>query len=170
MREINFVASWAPAVQDIYKNVDAQKVAEEIWALGDNPKTEEILDMAKGTDKEIHKLIEWDDGVAAEKYRIHQIRHIQHNLQVVEIGLNKNEPAKKLDVPVRMFYNLNGEKGYRPTPLIIQDEDLHTKLLRTAKNELEAFINKYQILTDLKPLLDEIKKAIIELKTFDKVS
>ena len=163
-----FVASWAPEVQDFYK-ADAQKVAEEIFALGDNPQTKEILDMARGEDKEIHKLIEWNDEIAAEKYRLKQVMHIQHNLQVVEIGLNKKEPTKKLEVPVRMFYHLNGESGYRATPLIIQNEDMHTKLLRTAKIELESYIKKYSILSELKPLLDEITREIIELKIFDKV-
>ena len=165
--EVNFVASWRPGADKFYKNADAQKVAEEIYALGEHAETEEILDMARDESKEIHKLIEWRDDVAAEKYRLDQVRHIQHDLQIVEIGLNKKEPVKKLQVPVRMFFNLHGETGYRPTPVIIQDEDLHKKLLRTARLELEAFMKKYAILSELHPLIEEIEKKIVELKIFD---
>lgn len=169
MKEITFVASWRPEASKYYK-ADAQKVAEEILSLGSHAETEEILDMARDESTEIHKLIEWNDDIAAEKYRLEQVRHIQHDLQIVKIGLNKKQPTKKLEVPVRMFFNLHGETGYRPTPVIIQDEDLHKKLLRTARLELEAFMKKYNILSELHPLIEEIEKKIVELKIFDEVS
>lgn len=169
MQNVKFVASWRPEASKFYK-ADAQKVAEEIYAIGDNPKTEEILDMARDESKEIHKCIEWDDNIAAEKYRLYQVRLITHDLQIVEIGLNEKKPAKKLEVPVRMFFNLDGESGYRPTPVIVQDEELHLKLLRTAKNELDEFIRKYSILTELQPLIEEIEHQIVEFKIFEKVS
>lgn len=170
MKEVKFVASWRPDADKFYKKANAQKVAEEILSLGDHAETEEILDMARNETTEIHKLIEWKDDIAAEKYRLEQVRHIQRDLQIVEIGLNKKEPVKKLKMPVRMFYNLHGETGYRPTPVIIQDEDLHKKLLRTARLELEAFMKKYTILSELHPLIEEIEKKIVELKIFDEVS
>lgn len=167
---INFVASWRPEANKFYKNADAQKVAEEIFSLGEHAETEEILNMARDESTEIHKLIEWNDDVAADKFRLQQVRHIQHDLQIVEIGLNTKQPTKKLEVPVRMFFNLHGETGYRPTPVIIQDEDLHKKLLRTARLELESFMKKYTILSELHPLIEEIEKKIVELKIFDEVS
>ena len=167
---MNFVASWRPDADKFYKKADAQKVAKEILSLGDHAETQEILDLARNKSTEIHKLIEWNDDIAAEKYRLDQVRRIQHDLQIVKIGLNEKQPMKKLEVPVRMFFNLHGETGYRPTPVIIQDEDLHKKLLKTARLELEAFIKKYKILSELKPLIEEIEKKIVELKIFDKVS
>ena len=170
MENIKFVASWRPDANKFYKKADPQKVAEEILSLGNHAETKEILDMARNESTEIHKLIEWRDDVAAEKFRLEQVRHIQQDLQIVKIGLNEKKPMKKLEVPVRMFFNLHGETGYRPTPVIIQDEDLHKKLLRTARLELEAFMRKYKILSELHPLIDEIEKKIIELKIFDEVS
>ena len=170
MNNIKFVASWRPDADKFYKNADAQKVAEEILSLGDHAETKEILDMARDKKTEIHKLIEWRDDIAAEKYRLEQVRHIQKDLQIVAIGLNKKQPTKKLEVPVRMFFNLHGETGYRPTPVIVQDEDLHKKLLRTARLELEAFMKKYAILSELHPLIDEIERKIIEFKIFDEAS
>ena len=169
MEEIKYVASWRPGAEKFYK-ADAQKVADEIFALGEHAEAQDILEMARDENKETHKTIEWDDSIAAEKYRLDQVRRVQHDLQIVEIGLNKKEPTKKLEVPVRMFYNLHGETGYRPTPLIIRDEDLHKKLLRTAKIELDTFLKKYAILSEMQPLVDVIEKTIVELKIFDKAS
>ena len=82
---MKFVASWRPDASKFYK-ADAQKVAEEIFAISDNPQTEEILEMARDESKEIHKIIEWDDGIAAEKYILHQVRNIQHDLQVEKLA------------------------------------------------------------------------------------
>lgn len=174
---MNVVASWRPEASKFYK-ADAQKVAEEFLCVCEQKGVEcmgavlkeDILDMARDENTESHKLFEWDDAVAAEKFRLEQVRFIMHDLQIVKIGMNKNKPAKKLEVPVRMFYRLDGEVGYKATPVIIQDEDLHKRLLRTALNELEAFTKKYAILSELKPVLDEISRKIIELKIYDKVS
>jgi len=166
MKDVKYVASWRPGAEKFYK-ADAQKVADEIVALGNNPTAQEIVDMARNEDTESHKVFEWNDTIAAEKYRLEQVKTLQHDLHIVEIGLNKHEAPKKLDVPVRMFYHLNGEIGYRPTPLIIQDEDLHKKLLCTAKAELDAFLKKYSVLSELQPLIEVIENKIIELKIFD---
>ena len=166
--EVNFVARWRPDAEDKYK-ADVQKVAEEIYSLGDKPEVDEVLDMARNKDTEIHKLIEWNDDIAAEKYRKTQVRHIIRDIEVTYISPDKTN-HQKLEVPVRMFYNLKGETGYRPTSVIIRNEDLHMKLLRTAQSELEAYMNKYRVLTEMKPLIEEIDRLVYELKIFDKVS
>ena len=152
----NFVASWRPDASKFYK-ADAQKVAEEVYALGEKPTCEEILEMAKEEDKEFHKLIEWDDTVAAGKYRIQQVRNVMHDLHIVKIGLNEKKEPETIGVPMRMFYNLKGEEGYRPTPLIVQSEDLHNQLLMTALSELNAFQLKYGTLKELEPVFKAIR-------------
>jgi len=160
MKECNFIATWRPGSESFRKKADAQKVAEEIYALGEHPETEEILDMARDEHKEMHKLIEWDDTKAAEKYRLKQVADVMHDLHIVEIGLNKEKKPDKVGVPLRMYHNLKGETGYRPITLIVQDASLHEKLLMTAKSELQAFMVKYSILTELEPVF----KAIRELE------
>lgn len=154
---VNFIATWRSDSEKYRKNADAQKVAEEIYALGEHPETAEILDMARDEKKEIHKLIEWDDTKAAEKYRLKQVGEVMHDLQIVEIGLNKEKKPVRIGVPLRMYHNLKGETGYRPITLIVQDADLHEKLLMTAKSELQAFVVKYSILTELEPVFKAIR-------------
>ena len=155
--QLNFVASWRSGADKIYK-ADAQKVAEEVYELGEHPTTEEILEMAKDERKEIHTLIEWDDTKAAGKYRLQQVRHIMHDLQIVEIGLNNDKKPEKIGVPMRLYHSLEGEKGYRPITTIIQDANLHQKLLMTAKSELNAFVVKYSVLEELEPVFRAIRE------------
>lgn len=154
-----YVAAWRSDTESLYKNADAQKVADEIYSLGDNPTTEDILEMAKAERTETHKLIEWDDKVAAGKYRTQQVRGILHNLQMIEIKVLEDGTEKKVEdfVPIRAFYHLREESGYRPTVQIIENKDLNEKLLATAKAELNSFMVKYSILTELEPVFEAIR-------------
>jgi len=171
----NYVASWRPGADKVYsKNIDVQKVAQEMLAIkGENSlettTAEEIVNMARDENTESHKIFEWDDSIAAEKYRVTQARYLMHDVHIIWTKTGKKKENKTV-VPVRMFYNLKGELGYHPTPVIMKNDDLHKKLLMTARAELEAFKKKYEILSELKPLLVEIDKVIYELKIFEETA
>ena len=101
-------------------SADAQKVADEILAIGNSATTAQILDKARDEQTELHKCFDWDDAEAAEKWRLQQARHIVCNLVIKE----------KSDTPrpeVRVFFKTDADSGYRPTVLIIQDKDEYEK-------------------------------------------
>lgn len=62
-------AEWR--VKGIYK-ADAQKVADEIG--NDKITPQEMIEKARNEKSELHKCFEWNDTVAAEKYRLQQAR------------------------------------------------------------------------------------------------
>ena len=88
---------------------------------------------------------------------MHQVRLVLHDLQIVQVGLNDNKPPETIGVPLRMYYNLKDETGYRPLPKIIANEDLHKQLLMTALSELNAFTVKYATLEELRPIFEVIR-------------
>lgn len=65
-------------------SADAQKVADEILAIGNSATTTQILDKARDEQTELHKCFDWDDAEAAEKWRLQQARHIVCNLVIKE--------------------------------------------------------------------------------------
>lgn len=130
-------------------SADAQKVADEILAIGKSATTAQILDKARGEKTELHKCFDWDDAEAAEKWRLQQARHIVCNLVIKE----------KADAPkpeVRVFFKTDNESGYKPTVLIMQDKDEYQKLLARALAELNSFRAKYKSLTELDGVFDAI--------------
>lgn len=131
-------------------NASAQKVAEEI---GDEETTpEKVLEKAKDEKSELHKCFEWNDSVAAEKYRLEQARCIIRNLVYV--------PAKEDDPPVR-YYSITQERHvYQPTKFFIQQVDEHEKLLKRALEELRAFKQKYKTLSELESVLGAIEEVL----------
>lgn len=126
---------------------DAQKVAEEIVALGEEVTPEEIVNAAKNEDSELHKCFEWDDQIAAEKWRKQQARQIMCYLVIRE-----EAEDKKNDVPIRVFYKTD-LGGYKQLEKIFRNDDEYQKLLQAAWGELHAFKRKYARLQELSEIL-----------------
>lgn len=125
---------------------DAQRVYEE---LGNTEITaKEILEKAKNPDSELHKLFEWDDRKAAEKYRLQQAGAIVRNLVFVT--------DDEKEEPIRVFHISTEPKKYKPTKLILQQPDEYLALLQRAKDELYAFQRKYKSLVELEEVFDAI--------------
>lgn len=98
---------------NLYK-ADAEKVSKEIESIS-NATPSSILEFARNENSELHKCFEWDDTVAAEKYRLQQARNIVCNLVYQEE--KKEEPTK-----LRVFYNQSLTNTYQPTRLLVRNE------------------------------------------------
>ena len=132
-------------MEGLYK-ADAQRVAEEIYSIGDDVTPEQIVEAAKDEQSELHKCFDWDNDIAAEKWRKAQAREI---LRFLVIREKEDEPAA---VPVRVFYK-NDNGGYKQAEKVFQREDEYQKLLQTALAELRAFKVKYARLQELSEIL-----------------
>lgn len=144
------LASWKSGF-GFYK-ADAQTVAEEILSIGEEATSEQILDKARDTSTELHKCFEWDDSVAAEKYRLVQVRYLTSNLVI-----RRTEEQVAADTPeIRVFHKTAATGGYKPLQVIIQREDEYQALLDRAYAELHALKVKYQNLQELDYILSLI--------------
>lgn len=108
-----------------------------------------ILDDARKKSSVLHDCFEWDDGRAAEKYRLSQARFIICNL-VVSVESKENEQKK-----ARAFVNVSaqtmkGNKGsFVSIGNAISNEEMRQNVLRNALVELLAFKKKYEELEGL---------------------
>lgn len=155
----NIVARWEPG-QSIYK-ADATKVACEIAAIGETVTPEQIVDKGRDESTELHLCFEWDDTVAAEKYRVTQAKDIVRHLYIVrndpDETAGENADGEKVIVNrVRAFNHLPGIDGYMQTAHIVKQEDKYQLLLQQAYAELRAFKRKYSCLSELQQILDLI--------------
>jgi len=123
----------------------AGEVCEELdRTVGLTP--ENLVNASRPEDAPLHSEFEWDDKVAAEEFRRTQARQMICNLSIV-IEEEKTEP-------VRAFFSLqNGFRKntgtYESTIVILGDNEKRKKLFDNAKRDMEAFKNKYQMLTEL---------------------
>ena len=145
--KMSIVASWK--IDGFYK-ADASKVAAEISSLGENFTTQEIVEKARSTDSELHKCFEWNDSIAAEKYRLTQAQNILRLLVVTKNEVDR-EPQK---TNLRVFHSDGMRKNsYSPIQIIVKKNDEYEVLLNNALAELKSFKKKYHMLSELEEIL-----------------
>lgn len=135
---------------NFYSGVDPNNVANEIKSIGDDASPQQIVEVARNENTELHKCFEWDDTIAAEKYRIVQARHIVRNLVIAEETVPEDRPE------VRYFFKSKADEGYKPTKVIVRKENEYQALLAQAWAELQAFKQKYSMLEELREIFELI--------------
>ena len=133
---------------------NAEAVYHEIQTLGNSYTPDDIVELAKDESTELHKCFEWDDTIAAEKWRKHTARLICCSLQVVV------EKEEKEPVTYRLIQNDRSEQAYKPVMMTVRNDNEYGRLLEQAKLELKAFKERYKKITELETVIDEIDRII----------
>lgn len=145
------VYEWKPGSRYKVDANTAGAVCEQLEAAG-NLSAKSLLDVSRPIDAPLHSEFEWDDSVAAEKYREDQARCIIRHLVV--------RMDESTDEPVRSFFKIEQteRESYTSVETIMTRKDLRTELLKQAVNELEAFQRKYNTLSELFGIFKETAK------------
>lgn len=134
----------------LFSKANAQIVADEISQIGEYATPEQILEKARDSKTELHKCFEWNDSIAAEKYRLHQARMVVCNLVY-------KEPKEQPQPPQRIRVMNITSNGYKQTKLILRNLDEYNELLSRAKAELQSFERKYNNISELEEVLTAIR-------------
>ena len=133
-------------------SVSADVANKELEAIAQNnggvidPQT--VVDVSRSEDAPLHNLFEWDDSVAAEKYRVSQARFIIRNITVCE-------DAKPT---VRQFVHAV-QPGYVTIHTVLKNEEMKAALLDRAVADMAAFRAKYRALEELYEVVATMEKA-----------
>ena len=140
-------------------SVPAQVAYDTIHDLYQQGKktAKDLVDASRPEDAPLHSMFEWNDTVAAEKYREVQSREIiRHIIEVPE-----TDEEKETYPVVRAFFKIDEtSKDYEPTYVIMSDEEKRRRLLEVAKGELKQFKVKYSSLKELATVFEAIDKVI----------
>lgn len=114
----------------------------------------DVVNFARNPKTALHSQFEWRNGVAAEKWRLHQARNlIRVYVEVIEGS----------DKPIRAWASLPFDRteagGYRLTVDVLKDTDLRGQLLDMAYRDMEIFQLKYQRLTELSAVFSAMNKV-----------
>lgn len=137
-------ASYIKANADV-----AGKMCEELEKDG-GLTPERLLEANKEESAPLHNEFEWEDTIAAHKYRIEQARHIIQCLITIPEG--QSEEAK----PVRAFVVTGQIAKYEHINAVLKNEDKYELMLEQALRELKSFQQKYSTLKELTPLFETI--------------
>lgn len=131
-------------------NIAGKQCEELEKTVGLTPKN--LLDANRDENAPLHSEFEWNDTIAAEKYRERQAQHIIACL-CVRAETTNGEKSE----PIRAFLKTAPESEYQSLEVILQSADSHSAMLAMALKELKAFKRKYNSLAELKPLFDVLE-------------
>lgn len=136
---------------------DAQRCYDEIQTLGESYTPQDIVELAKGKDTELHKCFDWNNKKAAEKWRVHQARMICCSL-TVKVQSSTEKPS----MSYRVIEHDREDMAYKPVVLTVRNEDEYQRLLSQAIGEMQAFQRRYQKIVELQEVLNEIEICLQE--------
>lgn len=115
----------------------------------------DVVEAAKSEASVLHSLFEWDDGVAAEKYRLDQARG---TIRALEVVLEDTTIQAK---PVRAFVSVvrDADRSYTSISHALSETELRRQVLEQALRELEAWRHRYAELVELAQVFAAIGQA-----------
>lgn len=136
--------------------VDAQvagEVMEKIEQRDGVVTKESFLDESRPESSPTHVLFEWNDAVAAEKYRLKQSQKIITDLQIKVI---RQDVEKKVPAVVKVTVGNKTKGEYVNTKAVMQTDELRKIALQNALADFKELEAKYESYVEL----DDIFKAI----------
>lgn len=136
-----------------YSKVPAQVAGEICENLEQNGglTPARLVDVSRAEDAPLHPLFEWNDGVAAEKYRETQAAQMIRFLSV------KTEQQEEVRAFVRV---VDEKKQYTNIETAISIPDYKEVLLEQAKREMICFTAKYRTLEALETVVSAMDEII----------
>ena len=119
-----------------------------------------LVNASRPDDAPLHGCFEWDDSVAAEKYRERQASYI---IRSIEVSVERSSE------PVRAFVPVVSENSreFRSIGVVLRSSDSREALLDSAKRELMAFVRKYRALNELSDVFAAIEETVGSQQTLE---
>ena len=144
----------------------AQEVGEYLTKLSGKKHSvtaRDVLTAARPKSSPLHDLFEWDDSVAAEKYRFEQARHLIRSVNVVY------RDVPEFSEPIRAFVtirdsSLRSPDEYVNTRVVMTDKVLTKSLLKKALAEAESWTRRYrqfEQLSDIFAVIEATRKRLL---------
>lgn len=137
--------------------LDAQKVGETLAKIelksGLTPQA--VVDASRRKNSLLHDYFEWDDTIAAEKYRETQASYLIRQIEIVSTGTSE---------PVRAFVSVTcgdetASRTYINVERALSTPQTREEVLERALSELRAFERKYAGLEELADIIDAIRRV-----------
>ena len=131
---------------------DAHAVGEELTKLqrenGERLTPRVVVDAARPVESPLHAAFEWDDLVAAEKFREDQARHVMRCVRVIKQE-GEQTTLQRAFVNVVEVIDEEEQHGYVPMARVLSDAELYQQVLARAASDLRSWEDRYQQFTDL---------------------
>jgi 2-methylcitrate dehydratase PrpD len=137
---------------------ELQRIEEQRGGL----RAADVVDESRPEAAPLHPVFEWQDEVAAEKYREHQARQVIRSVRVVRSpDLPQATPRK----PVVAFVSVTdqeGQRSYRSMARVLGDEEMRQQMVDEALRQLSGLQKRYSHLKELTGVFEAINEVAKE--------
>lgn len=117
-----------------------------------------VLDDARSHNSPLHKYFDWDDGEAAERWRLTQAGGLIRSVFLKTVG------AREVRTPTRAFINLRpaeeSDRVYENIVSVMSDDLKRAQVLKRAKDELGMWRKRYSDLTEFADVFGAIDQTL----------
>lgn len=151
-----------------FSKKERQEVVETLLQISNKNKgilnPRKVVDVARDPDSILHKYFDWDDTVAAEKWRLHRARDlilkVNYTIERVE------DDGKVVEFTTRRFQSRKSNRGagggYETLEDIMKNKKKRTELLQQITAELTSYRKRYAQMFELQAVwvaIDQIVEA-----------
>lgn len=129
-----------------------KKALDKIEARDGNLMPAAVVREARSPKNPLHGCFDWDNRVAAHRWRLMQATQLILTVRVTGID----------DADHRVYVNIGYGKGFASITRVRSDPNLSEEIIRTAKAEIDEWMRRYQ---DLKEQLTILETAIKSAKS-----
>lgn len=141
------------------KDADPNVVGQHLDLLRQQHKGEitppDVLADARNPNSPLHSFFEWDDGEAAEQYRLQQARGLIRAVVAVYVSDDKPAVRQKAFVHIRE----GDTPHYRDTAQAMSQTKTREIVLRRAWEELQSWKRRYRDLSEFAELVEVIDQT-----------
>lgn len=136
----------------------AQKLGEALALVAEKSSghlmPKDVVEAARDKKSPLHKHFEWDNQIAADKFRLDQARSLIRSIHV--------ESADTESGVARAFLSIREKDGtsYRTIGDVLKSADLQQRVLAAAEKDLLAFENRYSSLEDICGLIRQARERL----------
>ena len=139
-------------------DINKANVADEVLRLvaqsDDHSAPRVLLEAARHPDSPLHRHFTWDDGIAAERYRLAQAGALYRTVKMQIVRLDHETREIKFEqiravVSAPMDRKKTGSKSYGRTAVVMSDKQRRASVLRGIVREMVALRNKYSKFSEL---------------------
>lgn len=112
-----------------------------------------VVSEARNNRSVLHKHFEWDDQVAAGKYRLDQARVLIRSIHIVSAD-------EETDAPAFISIAEKGGVSYRTLQDVLDSADLQAQALKQAERDLDAFERRYKQFEDLCEVIRSAREIV----------
>lgn len=139
--------------------IPAQVAGEAIERLRGKDKRQvtpaQVVEAARPRKSPLHPAFEWDDSVAAERYRQDQARYMLRSL----VTLVEPTPGEPVEVRAFVTFEAKEAPGYMPVTVVMADGKLRRLVVERAWAELREWQRRYRAYDELADVMVAIDAA-----------